>query len=58
MDTMRDHLLVLSEELVKPDPDHKKVKQLAKKVDIPYSDDPFIMTNEILKKLHDFEIIT
>ncbi|MBI2609147.1 MAG: hypothetical protein HYW47_06045 [Deltaproteobacteria bacterium] len=55
--TQKQDLLALSEELTKTKPNKKKVSRLLQKVGIPENEDPFLVTNEILKRLHRFEEI-
>ena len=52
---IKSHLLTLSHELTKIKPNKKKIQELLKKTGIPESNDPFVITNEILKRLHQHE---
>jgi len=56
-DSYKNSLLLLSEELTKKTLNQKKITVLLKKVGIPFCHDPFIITNEVLKRLHDYEVI-
>ena len=48
-------LKLLSSELTKPQPNEKTIQKLAKALKIRYSEDPFELTNEVLKRLHKAE---
>ena len=56
-DSFKNNLLLLSEELTKNTLDQKKIATLLKKVGIPSCNDPFVITNEVLKRLHDYDVI-
>ena len=56
-DSYKNSLLLLSEELTKRTLDQKKIAVLLKKVGIPFCHDPFVITNEVLKRLHDYEVV-
>ncbi len=55
--SFKNDLLLLSEELTKKTLDQKKIAALLKKVGISACNDPFIITNEVLKRLHDYEVV-
>ena len=48
-------LLRLCDELGKKNVDPKKVKKLLSQTDIPPTEDPFELTNHILKRLHPYQ---
>ncbi|HLB58984.1 MAG TPA: hypothetical protein VJL87_02730 [Bdellovibrionota bacterium] len=52
---MKKILLALCDELSKKKPDKKKISLLLEQAKISPSDDPYQITNEVLKKLHSYE---
>jgi len=48
----KDKLLYICNELAKNEIDTPKVKKLLDEVNIPYSDDPYELSNLVLKRLH------
>lgn len=54
-DSYKNNLLLLSEELTKQKLNQEKIAILLKKVGIALCHDPFVITNEVLKRLHDYE---
>jgi len=47
-------LILLSRELARKKPNKKKLEKLLKEAQIPIHDDPFMITNEVLKRLHPY----
>lgn len=55
---MKKVLLALCDELSKKKPDKQKVNRLLKEAKISPSEDPFALTNEVLKKLHTYDEVS
>ncbi|MBI2026189.1 MAG: hypothetical protein HYS98_00010 [Deltaproteobacteria bacterium] len=50
----QEKLILLSEELAQKKPNTRKLQKLLKETGITQTNDPFIMTNEVLKRLHSY----